>query len=150
MNLATGQRIPLRVPGSSSEPALGSGYLAWKIGPTFRESAGIGVYNLRTGQSLTIRSPGAAQPTVGTCLVGYRFFDNPTSPLADGLYELCHHQKLELRSAQEMLPNGEGLATIQLSGSAGIMNVYNPNRVIAPTAAIFRFSSAHPLYDFYH
>jgi hypothetical protein len=150
MNLATGQRMHLPVPGSSSEPALGSGYLAWKIGPTFRESAGIGVYNLRTGQTLTIRSPGAAGPTLGTCLVAYRFFDNPTSPLADGLYDLCHRQKLELRLAQEMLLNGEGLAKIQLSGNAGIMDAGRPDRVIAPTAAIFRFSPAHPLYDFYH
>jgi hypothetical protein len=42
MNLATHQRVHPRLPGSSSEPALGSGYLAWKIGPTLRRDAAVG------------------------------------------------------------------------------------------------------------
>lgn len=99
---------------------------------------------------LIIPSPGAAQPTLGTCLVSYRFFDNPTSGVADGLYDLCRHQKLELWSKQEVWPDGKGYAILQLSGDRGIMNVYDVHHVIPPTIAIFAFSMTHPLYDFYH
>ncbi len=154
-DLAAGRPVPLPLHGLTSEPALDAGHLAWKAGSRFDNlsagrSAGIGLYDLRTHRLLTIDASGAGRPTLGMCVVAYGFTDNMNSAYIDGLYDYCHRRALNLTGRQETWPSGVQFVALQVAGQEGIMAADLHQEVGVADIALFHFSAAHPLYDFYH
>lgn len=153
-DLTTHRPIPLPLRDLTSEPALGAGHLVWKAGSRFDNlsadhSAGIGLYDLRTRRSLTIAASGAGHPMLGTCVVAYGLSNNMNSAYIHGLYDYCHRRALNLTGQQETWPSGAEFIALHVAGQEGIMSMLrqDTSRV---SIALFHFSAAHPLYDFYH
>jgi len=144
-DLRTSKMVARVTASEASEPALGYGYLAWKRGPRFGDSAGIHVLDMQGGRAVDVPVKNSARPSLGPCLLAYQVALTD----GDGLFDLCHQRGVTLTTRQKQTATGWGFSSIVLAGRYAIMNGGNPNTT-AHIIGVFYFSAQYPLSDFYH
>jgi hypothetical protein len=146
--------VSLHIDGDASMPVIGYGAIAWSTGTDSHDPRSVDVERLQTGQRYQLRVYGGMNPpSIGPCTVGIALGGG-----VGGLWDYCTGQHIELDRPATYQTAGYVFTWHLLAGQylymsairviGGYQGYTDPNH--GPWVAVFRLSTQHPLYDFFH